>query len=637
MARPKWQQELEIFSKIHNLFVLTDNIHDTYPVYEENKIVDTRECLEDYVKEQMKNDGYQNIVGFDPARGFYDLLGDMKSIIERSERALAKVMQKGASDDEDIRYYHFESEEEVGRCIYTLLTQRIAPVGIILRYSGRMITRPDDLDEKERKQFLYLRLGSEQEVVLDNEQEKPLRNIVCLLTDKLNDLPAWFYLDNPALKAIAIPHPDFYARAEIIDYLSESIPNSESLSVDRKNVLKEQFVGMTDGMCMKDIGKTILLMIEQKIPYEQIEKAIWLYRHGVKENPWEMMDHKVINDLEDELNRHIVGQDKAIRRASDIIKRAVLGMTGLQQSRSSMRPRGVLFLAGPTGTGKTQLAKEITKSLFKDERNMIRFDMSEYRAEHSDQRLLGSPPGYVGYEEGGQLTNAVKEHPFAVLLFDEIEKAHPSILDKFLQILDDGRLTDSHGETVYFQNCLIVFTSNLGISQPVRNIDGTVEWNTVVEYKEETPYEEVEEKVLGGIRKYYREKIARPELLSRIGDNIIVFDFIRPESMNRIMRMQVEQICAALRESRDLEIELAETAFADLDLYCRRDLIKGEGGRGVGNTVERFLINPLASYLFSHEVGKDKKLIIKSLKEDNDVITVEAEETERTDEIVNQG
>ena len=132
MARPKWQQELEIFSKIHNLFVLTDNIHDTYPVYEENKIVDTRECLEDYVKEQMKNDGYQNIVGFDPARGFYDLLGDMKSIIERSERELAKVMQKGASDDEDIRYYHFESEEEVGRCIYTLLTQRIAPVGIIL-------------------------------------------------------------------------------------------------------------------------------------------------------------------------------------------------------------------------------------------------------------------------------------------------------------------------------------------------------------------------------------------------------------------------------------------------------------------------------------------------------------------------
>ena len=144
----------------------------------------------------------------------------------------------------------------------------------------------------------------------------------------------------------------------------------------------------------------------------------------------------------------------------DIVKRAV---TGIGQSPRGGRPRGVAFLAGPTGVGKTELAKTITSLLFGDESAYIRFDMSEFSAEHADQRLIGAPPGYVGYDVGGELTNAIREKPFSVVLFDEIEKAHPRILDKFLQVLDDGVLTSGRGDRVYFSEAFIVFTSNLGI------------------------------------------------------------------------------------------------------------------------------------------------------------------------------
>jgi ATP-dependent Clp protease ATP-binding subunit ClpA len=146
-----------------------------------------------------------------------------------------------------------------------------------------------------------------------------------------------------------------------------------------------------------------------------------------------------------------------------ILRRCFYNLSGAQFSRYSNRPKGVLFFAGPTGVGKTELAKTITEFIFGSEHNYIRFDMSEFSQEHADQRLVGAPPGYVGYEVGGELTNAIRQRPFSVVLFDEIEKAHPKILDIFLQILDDGRLTSGRGETAYFSESLIIFTSNLGI------------------------------------------------------------------------------------------------------------------------------------------------------------------------------
>ena len=233
------------------------------------------------------------------------------------------------------------------------------------------------------------------------------------------------------------------------------------------------------------------------------------------------------------------------------------------------------------------MAKAMARYIFGDESTLIRFDMSEYGHEHSDQRLLGAPPGYVGYDAGGELTNAVKQHPFSILLFDEIEKAHPSILDKFLQILDDGRMTDSKGETVYFTETIIIFTSNKGIYKTLR--DGT----KVELVKPEEPYSVIEEKVTAAVRDFFVSELGRPEILNRIGNNLVVFDFIRRESVPLILSKQLKNIISGLKDNNGIEVILSQESNAFKRLVDLSVQNLSFGGRGIGNVVEKYLLNPL--------------------------------------------
>ena len=216
---------------------------------------------------------------------------------------------------------------------------------------------------------------------------------------------------------------------------------------------------------------------------------------------------------------------------------------------------------------------------------------------------MGAPPGYVGYEAGGQLTNAVKENPFCILLFDEIEKAHSSVLDKFLQILEDGRMTDGQGKTVYFSETIIIFTSNLGIY--IKDALGNRQPNVTMDMD----YNEVRSRVRSAIEDYFKLELGRPEILNRIGENIVVFDYIRKEAAEQILKSQVNKIIGNLREQKNIRIRIEDFAYRSLQDAATFDL--SNGGRGIGNQVESLLVNPLSRWMFDNGVIQDAEIVIE--------------------------
>src|SRR5881397_3065831 len=232
--------------------------------------------------------------------------------------------------------------------------------------------------------------------------------------------------------------------------------------------------------------------------------------------------------VEDRLHQRIIGQDEAVRLVSEAVRRA---RAGLQDPK---RPIGSFLFLGPTGVGKTELARALAEFLFDDERAMVRIDMSEYQEKHTVARLIGAPPGYVGYEEGGALTEAIRRRPYSVILLDEIEKAHAEVLNVLLQLLDDGRLTDGQGRTVDFKNSLVIMTSNLG-SQVILELG-------------EGERQEMERRVMEAVRAHFR-----PELLNRI-DEVVVFHALSRADLKRIVQLQVQGLRRMLA-ARELALE----------------------------------------------------------------------------------
>ena len=284
--------------------------------------------------------------------------------------------------------------------------------------------------------------------------------------------------------------------------------------------------------------------------------------------------------LEDELHKRVIGQDEAISAVSDAVRRS---RAGLQDPR---RPIGSFIFLGTTGVGKTELAKALADYLFDDETMMTRIDMSEYQEKFSVTRLIGAPPGYVGYDEGGQLTEAVRRKPYQVVLFDEIEKAHPDVFNTLLQVLDDGRLTDSKGRTVNFRNTIIIMTSNLGSN--LITADST--------------YEENRDKVLDLLR-----RTIRPEFLNRI-DETIVFHPLQRDEIRQVVRLQLDGIERML-EQNGVTMRLDEKA---VDLLTDEGYDPEFGARPVKRAIQRMLLNNLSKALLAGSIDRSKPIVVSA-------------------------
>lgn len=615
---PRWIRELDRFRHIKNLIFLHGNVLDLVAYADEQdgalKWV-SGDTIDGFLKRFLTEQGYPIVGVLDPLTGMELARPEQETgrgtganaqsgreLNQQPRRAVTPSTQSGARAS---RSHGADSIAPAIADMVRSMGDRSTPCAYVIKLASRIIASPGLPSESEHALLTQLLKASLQGVTAYGANSK-LNNVIILVCDKLNDFPPFLYIDNPRARSIQVDKPDRAGRER---FFIKNFPlfhgNPAETAAPKDEVARFGF--LTEGLANYELQSLLTLSKSEQIPIQPLDALVSRYKFGITKSEWESPELRArLTKAETVVRDRVKGQDEAVARVTDLVKRAWLGLAAGDAGRSH-RPRGVLFFAGPTGVGKTEMAKALAVLLFGSEERMIRFDMSEYAAEHADQRLLGSPPGYVGYEEGGQLTNQVKENPFSVLLFDEIEKAHPRIFDKFLQILDDGRLTDGKGDTVYFSESVIILTSNLGSVALGRAQDAPVKDAAPV--NRGMPYTQVRDTILEAIREHFTDRLNRPEILNRFGDNFVVFDYIRPPLHVEIVEHMVSRLSGAMQKVHGVELSLSSKARATIEQLAEGQL--EHGGRGIRNVIDRALVDPLARWLFDQGSADQDNAIVR--------------------------
>lgn len=607
-TRPAWLRELETGVVTSPQILLYGNVRDRYlltGVDGSPRFYTLREAL----WQTLQGVGYEMLLCADGVDGV-QVVKESEQNAESAKKLLGSSYGPGARSLSALT-------GAMRAVVHPVEPRRLA---LAFEYAARLTRELPHLDGTEHEFFTASEKLAHQAVPLPWDDGVPRYNPVIWIVDHERELPGWF-LSGENVRRISVPLPELDDRHRAATALAAALPADEP---GDRTALALRFAEQTSGMSLRSMLEIVRLGRAGVGPVTSLEDAVRCYRVGILDNPWSKDSlRRRMADARPALTQRVRGQEEAVQRCIDIVVRSVMGLSGAQSAGSSAKPRGVMFFAGPTGVGKTELAKALTALIFGDQRAYIRFDMSEFAAEHASERLVGAPPGYIGHDAGGELTNAVRERPFSLLLFDEIEKAHGRVLDRFLQILDDGRLTDGSGSTVYFSESVIVFTSNLG----VRDDDPTLPPGASP--LAQLGRRELESRIRGAVQRHFVEVLGRPELLNRLGDNIVVFNFIGREAADEIFNGQLTTILDQVARTTGVCVCLAPHVRQQIRSIATADL--SFGGRGIGMVLESVLVNPLARALFALPESAHREQTVHELDDADGMWTLQLRSTTNDD------
>ncbi|MEV0189889.1 AAA family ATPase [Kitasatospora purpeofusca] len=679
---PSWIRELDMALTVHPQVLLTGNVRDQY-LLPDDHAAGRSTTLAPYtlggvIESLCAARGYGALAFLDQVHERITLLrlsatvdqmpAVLREFAEQDEKWRRGRDGRGADggDDED----EPEMLDRLRDAMVGVVHHPGPPIGLVVPYSGRLGSPQAPVAGEAARLFAAAEeLGHTARPVQGASAVTPY-NTVFWVVERQEELPREFAVGSRAVRVISVPQPPHDQRLAVARHVVgglaryQAATGGPALTEVETATAAKALADSSHGMGSSEVMAIGRMALDRNLPVQRLDEAARLYRIGVLDNPWATAElRERIAAGEEFLNGKVIGQPYAVRRTLEIFMRSAAGLNGAQASSSPSRPRGTLFLSGPTGVGKTELAKGVAEMILGKDARPIRFDMSEFAEEHARDRLIGAPPGFVGHDAGGELTNAVRANPMSVLLFDEIDKANPRLFDLFLQILEDGRLTDGRGATVYFTECVLIFTSNLGITAAVMGEppkDGAGEGDTggtagpgggtgagtgagggtgtggtsgtggtgrtgateVAPRTDRRPLSRHDDPVMvrqtlrEAFDAFFNDTIRRPELRNRFGDNFIPMDFMQEKWVPQILDKAIASVAGRVLETHGAQLTLADDAWEVLRVEAVRRL--DHGGRGVLTAVESALVNPLAKEVFRNPPGRGERLGVVAIEGDGD-------------------